>query len=303
MRERARSSATSWSASLPANALPLTGICVLTLATNVPGPLAASRLLGLGASVTKIEPPTGDMLAEAVPSWYAALHTGVDVQRLDLKTAGGQTALAARLPDADLLITAQRPAALARLGLAWETLHNHYPNLCQVAIVGYPAPETERAGHDLTYQAAFGLLHPPDLPRALLADFAGAERTVAAALTLLLARLRGQGSGYAQVALSEAAAAFAAPLQYGVTAPGGWLGGGHPGYGLYRAQDGWIAVAALEPHFAQRLAAALDLPALSRPALEARFPTQTVAAWLAWAAERDLPLAAVDLPGGNPGAE
>ena len=33
------------------------------------------------------------------------------------------------------------------------------------------------------------------------------------------------------------------------------LGGALPFYGLYPAADGWIAVAALEPHFAQRLAA------------------------------------------------
>src|SRR5690348_10700239 len=213
MRAPARSSATSWCANLPADALPLAGIRVLSLATSLPGPLAVARLRTLGATVAKIEPPAGDLLAAALPAWYTDLHQGVDVRRLDLKTPAGQAALTDALAASDLLLTAQRPTALARLGLDWETLHARYPTLCQVAIVGDPPPAAERPGHDLTYQAGLGLLKPLDLPRVLVADFAGAERAVSAGLALLLARERGQGCGRTWVALSEAAADFAAPLR------------------------------------------------------------------------------------------
>ena len=71
------------------------------------------------------------------------------------------------------------------------------------------------------------------------------------------------------------------------------LGGGHAGYNLYAARDGWIAVAALEPHFAQRLAAELDLQALDAQALARRFGTQAAAHWESWARDRDLPIVAV----------
>jgi alpha-methylacyl-CoA racemase len=87
----------------------------------------------------------------------------------------------------------------------------------------------------------------------LVADLAGAERAVSAALLLLFTRERGRGAGYAQVALSEAAQSFAEPLRQGLTAPGGVLGGGFPGYRTYRARDGYVALAALEPHFWERL--------------------------------------------------
>jgi crotonobetainyl-CoA:carnitine CoA-transferase CaiB-like acyl-CoA transferase len=44
--------------------LPLKGIQIVSLATNVPGPVAAARLHDLGASIIKVEPPAGDPLAE-----------------------------------------------------------------------------------------------------------------------------------------------------------------------------------------------------------------------------------------------
>jgi crotonobetainyl-CoA:carnitine CoA-transferase CaiB-like acyl-CoA transferase len=269
---------------------------VLSLAGNIPGPLAAARLQALGAAICKVEPPGGDALAAACPAWYAALHAGQEVIRLNLKGVADRAQLDPLLAVADLLITASRPAGLARLGLAWNDLHAAYPDLCQVAIVGHSAPAVDRPGHDLTYQAAAGLLAPPALPRALLADLAGAERTVAVALALLLVRQRGQGGGYQEVALVGIAEDFAAPLRYGLTAPGGLLGGGLPSYNIYPAQDGWIALAALEPAFLQRLQAALHVTEITHSTLADIFRTQPAPAWEQWAITHDLPLVAVHNP-------
>jgi crotonobetainyl-CoA:carnitine CoA-transferase CaiB-like acyl-CoA transferase len=74
------------------------------------------------------------------------------------------------------------------------------------------------------------------------------------------------------------------------------LGGGLAAYNLYEAREGWIAVAALEPHFARRLAEAFGLQELTRDALAARFAAQSAAHWERWALERDLPIVAVRLP-------
>lgn len=271
----------------------LQDIQIVSLALNIPGPVAAARLRRFGAEVVKVEPPSGDPLALACPDWYAELHRGMEILTLDLKTAAGQQNLHGLLAKGDLVLTSMRPAALKRLGLDWQTLSARYPRLCQVAIVGYPAPDDEKVGHDLTYQASLGLFDPPRLPRTVLADLAGAEWAVNAALALLLRRERGQGNHYQQVALLEAAASFAEPLRHGLTAPGGLLGGGLPGYNLYRAQDGWVAVAALEPHFLQKLAQALNLPDLNPKSLAEAFAAHGAAYWEAWAAERDLPIAAV----------
>ena len=271
----------------------LRGTQVLVLAVNVPGPAAAARLQELGATVVKVEPPEGDPLAKANQDWYKALISGQKVIRLNLKEAGDRTRLDTLLGESDLLLTATRPAALERLGLGWPELHPRYPRLSQTAIVGYPAPKENVPGHDLTYLARLGLLTPPELPRTLLADLAGAERTVSASLALLLARELGQGTGYAQVPLAEAAAFFAEPLRYGITAPGGMLGGGLSSYNLYRARKGWISLAVLEPHFRQKLLDELGLQTANHEELTSVFLTRTAEEWQTWAAERDLPIAAL----------
>lgn len=266
---------------------------MVSLAVNVPGPVAAARLRDLGADVTKVEPPTGDPLSQAAPRWYEILARGQEVTTLDLKQPEDRARLDELLEQADLLLTSSRSAALARLGLGWEELGARYPGLSQVAIVGHPAPDDNVPGHDLTYQAGLGLLSPPDLPRTLLADLAGAERAVSAALALLLARERGDSGRYAETSLARSAADFAEPLRHGLTAPGGSLGGGLPEYNLYRTRDAWISVAALEPHFRRRLLDELGLEDAGYEDLARVFRARSAGEWEAWAAARDLPLAAL----------
>jgi len=271
---------------------PLDGTRVVTLAVNLPGPLACARLHALGARVAKIEPPSGDPLAAFCAEWYATLAAGQEVATVDVKTGDGRARLDALLADAELLVTASRPAALERLGLGWADLHARHPRLCHLAITGHAPPDDGTPGHDLTYVAAAGLLSPPEPPRTLLADLAAAERAVSTALALLLARARDGAGRHATVAIAAVADEFGEPLRQGLTAPGGVLGGGLPLYGLYRASDGWIALAALEPRFARRLAGELYVP-LDRASLESAFARRTAAEWEAWARARDLPLAAV----------
>jgi crotonobetainyl-CoA:carnitine CoA-transferase CaiB-like acyl-CoA transferase len=191
------------------------------------------------------------------------------------------------------LLTATRPAALERLGLGWERLSAAYPALCHVAIVGYGAPDADRAGHDLTYQATAGLLEPPAFPRIPLADYAGAERAVSATLALLWARERTGRGEQAVVSLVEALKPYAHALCYGLLAPGTLLGGASPLYGLYRTADGWVALASLEPHFQARIRAGLGVDALTGEALREAFAGRTSDEWDAWAKAVDVPMAAV----------
>ena len=271
----------------------LDGLRVVSTAVNVPGPVAAAALRDLGATVIKVEPPNGDPLAAAAPAWYAALCERIQLVRIDLKADDGTARLDEWLATADLLITATRPASLRRLGLAWDQVHQRHPRLCQLAIVGYPAPRQDVAGHDLTYQTDAGLVTPPAMPRTLIADLAGAQQAIIAALDLLLGLERSGEAGYAEVALSHAAILFAEPFRHGLTAPGGWLGGGWPAYNIYPASDGWVAIAALEPHFREGLARALDVNIDDPVALAAALTQKSAGEWEQWAIARGLPLAAV----------
>jgi alpha-methylacyl-CoA racemase len=274
---------------------PLRGINVVNLSLNLPGPAAAAKLTRLGASVTKIEPPDGDQFKEYCPSWYETLAVNQTVLRLDLKTVQGRDGIQGLLQVSDLFLTSFRPSVLGRLGLGWAELHSRYPKLCQVAIVGYPAPDQHKPGHDLNYQAAFGLLSPPNFPRTLLADLAGAERASTTALALLYSRERGNGAGYVEVALSDCAEYFAECLRYGMTVPGGMLGGGLPRYNLYETKEGWVAVGALEPHFWQRLTTELGFNRIDvgYEELQEIFLKRNAVEWETWAAPLDLPVVAV----------
>jgi alpha-methylacyl-CoA racemase len=275
----------------------LQGVKIISLALNVPGPVAAARLTKLGAEVTKVEPPNGDATKTAAPGLYESLCQGQTVLRIDLKSPDGSAKLDDLLAQADLLLASFRPSALQRLGLDWESLHARHPRLCFVGIIGYPAPFQERTGHDLTYQGDLGLLRPPQMPPTLFIDLAGAERAVSMALALLNRAARRGQAGCAWVSLHECARELATPLKAGLTTSDGLLGGAYPLYGFYRANDGWIAIAALEPHFAQKLLSELGLKKADRTALERIFLQRKAASWEKWAAGLDLPLVAVQEAG------
>jgi alpha-methylacyl-CoA racemase len=266
----------------------LTDVRVVTMALNVPGPLAASHLRDQGAHVIKIEPPEGDPLEGFCRTWYEELHFGVEVERIDLKSDGGRARMRSVLTGSDLFLASQRPSALARLGLDAATLlqpGSATAHLRWLNIVG----EIERpdvAGHDLTYLARARLLGT-ELPRTLVADVLGAERAFSTAL-LLLRQPRGS---HAAIGLFDSLGPLVAPLAHKLTGPDSLLGGRLAAYGLYEAREGRIAVAALEPHFRTRLYEELDLPIGSD--LSAVFKTRTAVEWERWALELDLPINAI----------
>ena len=268
----------------------LDGVRVVSLATNLPGPIAAARLTALGASVTKIEPPTGDALAPASPDWYAELTAGQRVLVLDLNDPEARQFLTDELRGADLLITALRPSALARLGLANPPAS--YAGLSHVEIVGYDTDREEISGHDLNYQAAHGTLQPPALPTVPVADLLGAERVVSAALLLLLTRGRTAVGGHQRVVLDEAARDAGAAVRYGLTGPGGALGGGLPLYGIYECTDGYLALGAIEDHFAARVREMVTTE-VTHAGLQRAFAAHDTQHWTTLADRLDIPLTPV----------
>ena len=59
------------------------------MAQNVPGPVAVARAVADGAHAIKIEAPWGDPLEQLCKPWYDELHSGMRVERLDLKSPAG----------------------------------------------------------------------------------------------------------------------------------------------------------------------------------------------------------------------
>ena len=257
-------------ASSPAATIrPLKGVRILSLALNLPGPAALMRCRTMGATCIKLEPPahpsapkgaSGDPMAIYAQTAYAAMHDGIKTLSADLKTEPGRKVLQRELAKADVLITSFRPSALEKLGLGWKALHATYPQLSMVAIFGAHGARAEEPGHDLTYMAENDLVTGLELPASLYADMGGSLMVSEAVLQARLQQLQKGKSVRLEVALSEAAGYLGLPRAWGLTTAGAAVGGGHAGYRVYACKDGRVAMAALEPHFAAALGAAVGLP-------------------------------------------
>lgn len=287
---------------------PLKGVRIVSLALNLPGPAALMRCQQMGASCVKLEPPphpsapkgsSGDPMGLYNRSAYDELHQQVRIAQADLKTDKGQKALHRELAKADVLLTSFRPSALTKLGLEWKALHRLYPQLSCVAIVGAPGARAEEPGHDLTYLAESHLVTGLDLPPTLYADMGGSLMASEAVLQARLQQLTHGKGVRLEVALSDAAAYLALPRHWGLTTQGSAVGGGHAGYKVYPCKDGRVALAALEPHFAASLGAAVGLPSSNIMAMFAPASHAAIAAYLlgqtraqldALARAKDIPL-------------
>ena len=252
----------------------LQGVQVVSLAINLPGPLAAARLRALGATVTKIEPPAGDPLRAVAPTWYDELTVGQRVVTLDLKDPADRA-------------VAVRPSALVKLGLDELTAAN--PHLSHIEIVGHDGIAAEQPGHDLTYQALHGTLQPPTMPTVPVADLLGAERAVSAALLALRVAAESGVGHRERVVLEQAAADAGAAVRHGLMGAGAPLGGAHPGYRIYSSSDGHVALAALEPHFWERARAGLGVEG-TQEELEQTFLSKPTREWEEVAKRLDIPL-------------
>lgn len=249
---------------------PLSGVRIFSLSLNLPGPAALQRCRAMGATCVKLEPPapalapaesarTGDPMSSYSQTGYHAMHKGVRVIQANLKLPAGQRRMHRELTKADIVLTSFRPSALKKLGLSWPDLHQRYPKLSMVAIVGDRGALAEEPGHDLTYVAQAGLVTGLELPVTLYADMAGSLLATEAILQAVLLQHQTGQACYKEVALGDAARHLALPRTWGAMSPGGLLGGGHAGYRVYPCRDGRVAIAALEPHFAKKLCAAANI--------------------------------------------
>ena len=78
---------------------PLAGIKILEVGTMLAGPYATMMLSDLGAQVTKLEPPTGDISRKVSDSYFASLNRNKRSVCLDLASAEGRAELGALVAD------------------------------------------------------------------------------------------------------------------------------------------------------------------------------------------------------------
>ncbi len=259
---------------------PLEGIRVLDLTRLFPGGFCTQMLADFGAEVIKVEDTgVGDYIRQAPPFYggeldsdqtasalYLSLNRNKKSVRIDLKDERGRAAFLKLAEGADVVVEGFRPGVTARLGVDYETLRQENPGLVYCSITGYgqDGPFRDRAGHDINYQAATGILAmtglkdgQPVLPAVQVGDLGGGA--LPAAFGILAALFEKQRTGKGQmvdISMTDGALAWLAMVAGrhfadGTTPRRGEmeLTGGLACYMPYEAADGWIACGALEPKF------------------------------------------------------
>jgi crotonobetainyl-CoA:carnitine CoA-transferase CaiB-like acyl-CoA transferase len=147
--------------------LPLSGIKVVEVASNLAGPIAAEILAHMGADVVKIERPEGDDARRWGPPFWKGTSPGywsVNANKrsvsLDLKDERAAAWLGDFIADADVLIQNLRPGSLEELGLGAVTCLARNPRLvyCSVWAFGPTGPLKLRPGYEPMVQAFSGLM-------------------------------------------------------------------------------------------------------------------------------------------------
>lgn len=256
---------------------PLHGIRVLDLTELLPGPYATKLLADLGATVVKIERPSGDGAQAISAPLYRSLNGSKQRVALDLKDAGDRSRFMDMAAGADVVVEAYRPGVAKRLGIDYERLSQANAGLVYASITGYGqnGPDAMRPGHDINYLAAAGILaisgtvdggpsHETGLP---VADIAGSMFAVTSILAALVQRASTSRGQFLDVSITDALVSWMTPrlgFFRGPAAESFEQGRFHilsrPAYGIFETADGrHITLAAVEDKFWETLAAAFSL--------------------------------------------
>jgi len=191
---------------LVGSAGPLAGIRVLEVGTMLAGPYATMMLADLGAEVTKIEPPGGEISRQVGDSYFASLNRSKRSVCLDLNSDTGQRQLGELVADAHALLVNLKPSAIRRLGLTYDSLKRFNERIVCVALTGFGLDGGDEPAFDYVIQAATGIAAmtgdpdgPPTLPGYSSADN---STGLTAALGLLAQIISGRG-GQVDVSLQE----------------------------------------------------------------------------------------------------
>jgi len=264
----------------------LAGIRVLDLTRLLPGAFCTVQLADMGADVIKVEPPDGGdymrwtpPLVDGQSALFNALNRNKRSLTLNLKSDEGRELLLALAAASAVLVESNRPGVMDRLGLGWDVLHARNRNLVMCSITGYgqDGPFALRAGHDLNYTAAAGVLGlngPSDgapVPLSVqVADLGGGGLQAAVAVLAALVDVERGGEGRRlDVSMLDGAVTWLAlPLaQAGageqVERGAQRLSGRYACYRVYTCSDGrHFSVGALEPKFWGALCVAMGKPEL-----------------------------------------
>lgn len=264
--------------------LPLAGIRVVDLTSNIAAPFAGAVLGDLGADVVHVESRGGDDSRRMAPrigdtsAYWHVVNRNKSVLHLDIREDAERTRLDDLLADADVFITNLRPAKLAKYGLDATTLAERHPRLIHASLSAYgdAGNERDRAGYDAVLQARTGIAEvtgtpdgPPVRAGVSILDVGSGTWLALGILAAILNRQATGRGGAVATSLFETGANWVA---YHVAAnqlsgePSTRHGSGHPAfapYGIFDTKDHQVCLGIGGDALFRRLCVALDRPDLA----------------------------------------
>jgi crotonobetainyl-CoA:carnitine CoA-transferase CaiB-like acyl-CoA transferase len=266
---------------------PLDGVRVVDAATLAAGPLVATAMGEFGADVIKVEQPgAGDPLRtwgdrkDDIGLVWKSMSRNKRCVTLDLRQADGQDLFHGLLEVSDVLVIGNRPSAMARWGIDYESVHRRHPQLVMLHVSGFGrgGPKSDSPGFGTLAEAMSGFAHltgqpdgPPTLPPFMLADGVAALASTYAVMMALYHRdVHGGGGQLVDVNLIEPLARLieSATLAYDQLGKitgrvGNRFDASAPRNAYRTADDKWLALSSASPTIAARVYRAIDRPDLA----------------------------------------
>lgn len=259
----------------------LSGIRVLDLSLQLPGPFCTLMMADHGATVIKVDEPVprvrnpfSDPSAGISPA-DRYLNRGKKSLTLNLKSDAGREIFLALAKTSDVVIEGFRPGVVDRLGIGPAAVTAVNPRIIYCSISGYgqTGPLAKAAGHDINYVSYAGVLGQngtrdgmPVPPPIQVGDlFGGAMVALSSILMALIARgTTGKGARL-DISMTDGAMAMmslhAADVLTGVPEPAlgdMLLTGRLPCYGVHRCKDGgFLSIGPLEGWFWEKMVKAM----------------------------------------------
>lgn len=267
------------------SSLPLSGVKVVDLTSNIAAPFAGAILADLGADVVHVESISGDDSRRMAPrvgntsAYWQVVNRNKSIKHMDIRISEDHAALDFMLSQADIFITNLRPGKLEKNGLDAHTLRAKYPRLIHAALSAYGAvgEERDRAGYDAVLQSRTGIAEvtgthdgPPVRAGVSVLDVGAGTWLALGVITALLQREKtGEGSSIS-ASLFETGANWVA---YHVAAnqisneESGRFGSGHPAfspYGIFDTRTNQVCIGIGGDELFRKLCAALEVEHLSQ---------------------------------------
>jgi crotonobetainyl-CoA:carnitine CoA-transferase CaiB-like acyl-CoA transferase len=267
--------------------LPLDGMRVIDYSHFLAGPYLSRCLAALGAEVIKVErPKEGD--AGRQHAYFINGQSGYFLQQnmgkkglcINLKDPRGLALMHKLTDSADVFVENYRPGALTKLGLGYKELATRNPGLvyCSISAYGHTGPDSHRPGFGLIAEAKSGIMQmvgnpgeSPPLLRIALGDIHTGVHGVASVCAALLGRVKSGKGQHIDLSLYDCLVSMheyavqcytlsngeEVPVQTGHDLPNSTL------YGVFRAKDGDLVIAAQVDDAWKRFAGLIGNDALS----------------------------------------